>query len=92
MYIRAGKKKFFRFMFFDQFNQVDKTLFAVENFPFPVLNILLKIIGSGFGNTEVLHAVRNFYPHLLTDPEKMIHSISGCKDDCRKIQNVDPQL
>lgn len=62
----------------------------MEDFSFPELNIFLKIIGSGLRNAEILHGFGHFYPHFLTDPEKMINSILGSKDYGGIIQDVDP--
>jgi hypothetical protein len=79
-------------MFLHQFNKVGETFLTVKNFTLSVLNIFLKIIGSGFGNAEIFHAVGNFHPHLFTDPEKMINSIPGCENYSGKIKYIDSVL
>jgi hypothetical protein len=88
--IRTGEKEFFGFVLLDQLNQVPEIFFAVKDFPFPVLNIFLKVISRGFGDAEILHGVGHLDAHFFANPEKMINGVAGCKNDRGIIKDVYP--
>ena len=88
MDVRTWKKKFFSFMFFNQFNEVGITFFTVKNFSLSELNIFLQVVCGRFRDAEVLHGFRDFNPHLLAYPEIMVNRIAGSKDNCSIIQDV----
>jgi hypothetical protein len=88
MYVRTWQKEFLRFVLFDKFNQIGEILFTMKYFPLPVLDIFLQVIGCGFRDAEIFHAIRDFNPHLFANPEKMIYCITGSKDYGRAIQDI----
>jgi hypothetical protein len=77
-------------MLFHKLQQIGRIFLTVEDFPFPVLDIFLKVISSRFRDAEIFHGIGNFNPHFLAYPEKMIYGITGCKNNCRIIQDIDP--
>ena len=77
-------------MLFNEFGQNGEILLAVKNLTFPVKDIFLKVIGGGFGNAEILHAVGDLNTHLLADPEEMIHGILGVEDNSGIVKDIYP--
>ena len=65
-------------------------VFAKEDFSLPILHILLQVEGYGLRGAEIFGAVGNIDTKLLTQVEKMIDYMFGCKDDGGIIWDVDP--
>ena len=88
VYVRAGEQKLFSFMFFNQLNEIGITFLTMKDFTFSELNIFLQVIGSGFRDAEVLHGLRDLYPHLFAHSEIVVNCISRSEDDSRIVKNV----
>lgn len=73
----------------DHINKVLKFGFPMENFPFAVNDVFLKIKGNILGDAKIFHCIGNNNAQFIADPEEMINPCFACKDHCRKIKNID---
>ena len=62
-------------MFLKRARQVLDGPLTDEYFTLAVLDKFLKVVGDGFGGTEVLHVLGNFNPHLLAEAEKVVDAV-----------------
>ena len=86
--IRAGKKKFFTFVFLYDLQQFLCVFKASENFPLANDNVFLQVIGGLVGDAEIFHFRRHLHFQFVGNMKKMINRIAACKDDRRVRKNV----
>jgi hypothetical protein len=61
----------------------------MENFSFPVDDILLQIESNVFSYAEVFHGIGHNCTQLIANPEKMINTRFTGKYHCSKVENID---
>src|SRR5690606_23169699 len=54
--------------------------------PLAVNDVLLEVIGNGFRDAEILHALGHGDPQLLAHAEEVIDRVTACEDDRRMVQ------
>ena len=61
----------------------------MEDFSLSVNNILLKIKGNVFGDTEVFHGVRHHIAQFTANTKIMVYGCLAGEDNGRKIADID---
>ena len=57
LFVGAGEEEFLIAVFGEDFNEVGEVLVAKKDFAFAVLDVVLEVVGDGFGRAEVFHGV-----------------------------------
>ena len=70
-------------------NKILEFCSSVKDFAFSVDYVFLKIESNIFSDAEILHRVGDTNSQLVAYSEEMIDTRFTCKDDSRKIENID---
>src|SRR5665647_2258866 len=75
-------------VFYNNIYQVLKFSFPMKYFTLSVNNIFLQIKCNVFGNTKILHCIRNDCTKFSTNPEEVIYPCLAGEDDRSKVKYI----
>ena len=72
LFVGAGEEEFLIAVFGKNLNEVGKVLVAKKDFAFAVLDVVLEVVGDGFGRAEVFHGVGDDFAKFFCQSEEMV--------------------